>query len=435
MKLWQKEQQKATTAETTAFTVGNDRHFDLLLAPYDIQGTLAHIQMLHKVDLMNREDLDALSHELEAIMEEIKSGNFKISDEAEDIHSQIEYLLTQKLGEAGMRIHTARSRNDQVALDIKLYLRDAILSIRASLDTLFRLLQELSEKHKNALLPGYTHMQIGMPSSFGIWFGAWAECLVDDLELLAACYSVANKNPLGSGAGYGSSLPIDREETTKLLGFRTMHYNVAAAQMSRGRTERMLASGLAGIASTLGRMCMDICLFVGQNHGFISFPEELTTGSSIMPHKKNPDLFELVRGHCNRIQSLPNELSLLLTNLPSGYHRDIQLTKEILFPGIESLLDCIRILIHALPQMQVKDHILKDEKYKFLFSVEAVNALVNSGMSFREAYRQIGTQIQLDQFTAPAFEASTHTHSGSMGNLCNNQICKEWELVMDKFGV
>jgi argininosuccinate lyase len=433
MKLWEKKDVAAPTALTEAFTVGSDRDFDLLLAPYDVQGTIAHITMLYSVGLLSETDFKALLQELELIAADINSGNFHISPEAEDVHSQIEMMLTERLGEAGKRVHTGRSRNDQVALDIKLYLRAEILGIRSLVQELFGLLLSMSERYKHVLLPGYTHMQIAMPSSFGLWFGAWAECLVDDMELMAAAYAIANKNPLGSAAGYGSSFPLDRVQTTALLGFRSMHYNVVAAQLSRGRTEKVLAMAMSAIASTLGRMCMDICMYVGQNFGFLSFPESLTTGSSIMPHKKNPDIFELVRARCNRIQALPNELTLLLANLPSGYHRDLQLTKEILFPGIESLKDCLRILLHALPQAKPNEHILEDSKYDYLFSVEAVNELVQQGVSFRDAYKTVGGDVAQGTFSRPAFSVEMHKMAGAMGNLCNNEIQGLWDAVMEKF--
>lgn len=433
MKLWDKSGAASPTELTEAFTVGNDRDFDLLLAPYDVQGTIAHITMLHSVGLLSDADFHALHQALQQIAAEIAQGKFIIQDDVEDVHSQVELLLTQQLGEAGKRVHTGRSRNDQVALDIKLYLRYAITEIKGLSNELFDLLLLLSERYKDVLLPGYTHMQIAMPSSFGLWFSAWAECLIDDMEMLAGAYAVANKNPLGSAAGYGSSFPLDRQQTTELLGFRAMHYNVVAAQMSRGRTEKALAMALASIASTLGRMSMDICIYVGQNFGFLTFPESLTTGSSIMPHKKNPDIFELVRARCNRIQALPNEMALLLANLPSGYHRDLQLTKEILFPGIQSLKDCLRILLHALPQAKPNEHILDDPKYQYLFSVEAVNALVQQGFSFREAYKKVGQDIEQGTYRAPKFDATAHTHAGSVGNLCLDEIRGEWGRVMEKF--
>ncbi|MEO6830980.1 MAG: argininosuccinate lyase [Chitinophagaceae bacterium] len=433
MKIWDKGNNESASKWTQEFTVGRDREFDLLLAPYDVQASLAHASMLRQVGLLSEFDFEALENGLNKIAEEIALGTFKIDAECEDVHSQIEQILTERIGDAGKRLHTGRSRNDQVAVDIKLYLRDAICDIKAATAALFEELQKLSELHKEVLIPGYTHMQIGMPSSFGIWFGCWAECLIDDMEMLAAAYAIVNKNPLGSGAGYGSSFLLNRAETTRQLGFRTMDFNVAAAQLSRGRTEKMLAMALSCIASTLGRMATDICLFVGQNFGFLEFPDALTTGSSIMPHKKNPDIFELVRARCNRIQALPNELTILLANMPSGYHRDMQLTKEILFPAIGSLKACLDILGHALPQVKVKEDILDDPKYQYLFSVEAINKLVLNGLSFRDAYKQIGQEIGAGTYSAPGFSMDDHTLEGSMGKLCTQQIRQEWELVMKKF--
>jgi argininosuccinate lyase len=433
MKLWQKTGVASPTELVEHFTVGSDRDFDLLLAPFDVQGTIAHVTMLHSVGLLNDEDFSNLEQALRDIKVEIAEGKFSISPDVEDIHSQIELMLTERVGEAGKRVHTGRSRNDQVAVDIKLYLRSEIVSIKSLANELFTLLLSLSEQYKDVLLPGYTHMQIAMPSSFGLWFGAWAECLVDDMELLAAAYAITNKNPLGSAAGYGSSFPIDRQQTTELLRFGAMHYNVIAAQMSRGRTEKTVAMALASIASTLARMAMDICMYVGQNFGFLQFPESLTTGSSIMPHKKNPDIFELIRARCNRIQSTPNELTLLLANLSSGYHRDLQLTKEILFPDILTLNDCIRMLLHALPQAKPGTQILTDSKYQYLFSVEAVNKLVQSGLSFREAYQEVGFQIAHGSFTPTVFSVEEHTLVGSIGNLSNQHIQVLWQGVMRKF--
>ncbi len=388
-KLWSKEG-TATSALVERFTVGRDKEFDVLLAQYDVLGSLAHTEMLEAVGLLSKEDLVLIREGLQQILGEIRAGSFGIDKDVEDVHSQVEGLLTQRIGEAGKKIHSGRSRNDQVAVDIKLYLRAQVLAIKEEVSLLFQQLTGLSEKYKDKLLPGYTHLQIAMPSSFGLWFGAYAESLVDDLEMLAAAYQVVNKNPLGSGAGFGSSFPLDREMTTRLLGFRTLNYNSVYAQMSRGKAEKIVATGLASVAGTIGRLAMDCSLYINQNFGFISFPPELTTGSSIMPHKKNPDVFELIRAKCNRIQSTPNELSLLLANLPSGYHRDLQLTKEILFPAIDEGLTCLQMTRLMLDHVEVRDNILSDEKYKYLFSVEAVNRLVNEGVPFREAYRQVG---------------------------------------------
>lgn len=432
MKLWQKDGAAAVSALTERFTVGSDREWDLQLAKYDVAGTRAQSQMLHKVGLLSDADLTAVLAGLDQIDAEIERGAFRIADDVEDVHSQVELLLTERIGDAGKRIHTGRSRNDQVAVDIKLYLKDALLAILQGMDSLFGVLLELAQTHRAKLLPGYTHLQIGMPSSFGLWFGAWAECLCDDAEILAAAYAVVDKNPLGSGAGYGSSFPLDREETTRLLGFGSMQINVVAAQLGRGRAEKTVAMALAQIGGTLSRMCMDICLYMGQNFGFITFPDELTTGSSIMPHKKNPDIFELVRARSNRLQSLPNELALLQANLPSGYHRDMQLTKEILFPGLQSMQDCLDVLIYALPQIRVNGDILADPKYAYLFSVESVNGLVQQGQSFRDAYRAVGSEIADGKYAPPDFDPTTHTMAGGMGNLQLDALRASWHKVRSK---
>lgn len=432
MKLWQKDSTQISQL-VERFTVGNDKDFDILLARYDVLGSLAHTAMLAEVGLLTKEEKEIIHLELNHILKDIEQGSFIIEEHVEDIHSQIELLLTQRIGEAGKKIHSGRSRNDQVAVDLKLYLKEAIKEIKEATASLFEILITLSEQHKSKLLPGYTHLQIAMPSSFGLWFGAYAESLVDDMELLASVYKMTDKNPLGSGAGYGSSLPLNRTRTTELLGFGALHYNVVYAQMSRGKTEKFVAIGIAAIAATLARLSMDICLFMSQNFDFISFPAALTTGSSIMPHKKNPDIFELVRGKCNRLQSLPNELSLLLTNLPSGYHRELQLTKEIIFPGIETLKDCIAILNFSLPQIKVREHILEEEKYKYLFTVEAVNDLVNQGQSFREAYRSVGNQVEQGNFEYNHFDLNRHTHEGAIGNLCNDAIKEAMNKVLIQF--
>jgi argininosuccinate lyase len=432
MKLWQKGD-TLTTKLTEQFTVGRDREFDLLLAPYDVQGSLAHAEMLSEVGLMSQEDFQNVKSALEAISEEIALGDFRIDESTEDIHSQIESMLTERIGDAGKKIHSGRSRNDQVAVDIKLYLKDASIKLKNETEALCRLLLDLSDRYKDVLMPGYTHLQVAMPSSFGLWFGAYAECLTEDLEMLAGAFAVINKNPLGSGAGYGSSFPLDRSSTTQKLGFAEMHHNAIAAQMSRGRSEKMLGMAMSCIAGTLGRMSMDICLYNSQNFGFLQFPDELTTGSSIMPHKKNPDIFELVRGKCNRIQALPNELSLLATNLPSGYHREMQLTKEILFPGIELLSSCIEVLLMALPQAQPSEKILDDPRYRYIYSVEAVNKLVQKGIPFRDAYRQVGRDIGEGTFQYENFSVSEHTHEGSIGNLGNDKILEALERVGKKF--
>lgn len=432
MKLWQKE---ATSVSEIVekFTVGRDKEFDAVLAPYDVQGSMAHVKMLGEVGLMTKEEAAKAVEALQQIQQEISNGEFVIGEDVEDVHSQVEFLLTQRIGDIGKKIHSGRSRNDQVAVDIKLYLRAEVLTIKNEAKELFDLLLAQSEKYKNKLLPGYTHLQIAMPSSFGLWFGAYAESLVDDLEVLAAAYQVANKNPLGSGAGYGSSFPLNRELTTQLLNFSALNYNSVYAQMSRGKTEKIVAMGLSCIAATLSKLSMDCCLYLNQNFGFISFPSELTTGSSIMPHKKNPDVFELIRAKCNRIQSTPNELTLLLNNLPSGYHRDLQLTKEILFPAIEELKACIQLARLMLSNIEIKDNILADAKYKYLFSVEAVNELVNKGIPFREAYQQVGNQIENGAFNFDHTKGLHHTHEGSIGNLKNDAIESLMNEVLQKF--
>ena len=432
MKLWQKDNSSVNEL-IEKFTVGRDKEFDLLLAQYDVQGSIAHVKMLKDVGLMNEKDAADAVKGLEDILKEVLSGKFVIEEGIEDVHSQVEYLLTQRIGEAGKKIHSGRSRNDQVAVDLKLYLRAEVLAIKDEVKELFDLLISQSEKFKDKFLPGYTHLQIAMPSSFGLWFGAYAESLTDDMELLAAAYHVANKNPLGSGAGYGSSFPLNRTLTTELLQFGSLNYNSVYAQMSRGKTEKIVAIGISGVAATLSKLAMDACLYINQNFGFISFPNELTTGSSIMPHKKNPDVFELIRGKCNRIQSTPNELTLLINNLPSGYHRDMQLTKEILFPAIEELKACIQMTRLMLSNIRIKDNILDDEKYKYLFSVEAVNELVNKGISFRDAYRQVGNDIEQGKFNFDYKKQLHHTHEGSVGNLSNEGIVAQMEKVSAKF--
>lgn len=432
MKLWKKENTSVSEL-IEKFTVGRDKEFDLLLAKYDVQGSIAHVTMLGEVGLMTKEEAANAIEALKQIATEIEDSRFTIDENVEDVHSQVELLLTKRIGETGKKIHSGRSRNDQVAVDIKLYLRAEILNIKTEVKEFFDLLISLSEKFKDKLLPGYTHLQIAMPSSFGLWFGAYAESLVDDLEVLAAAYHITNKNPLGSGAGYGSSFSLNRFLTTKLLNFSTLNYNSVYAQMSRGKTEKIVAMGLSCIASTLSKLSMDCCLYLNQNFGFISFPSELTTGSSIMPHKKNPDVFELIRAKGNRIQSTPNELTLLLNNLPSGYHRDLQLTKEILFPAIEELKACLQLARLMLSNIEVKDTILADEKYKYLFSVEAVNELVNKGIPFREAYQQVGNQIEKDEFNFDSSKGLNHSHEGSIGNLCNEEIKTEMQKVLEKF--
>lgn len=431
MKLWSKET-TTTTAMIESFTVGRDREFDLLLAPFDVKGSIAHVTMLGENGMMTKEEADKAVAELKNILQEIESGNFSIDEGAEDIHSQVEFMLTQRIGDTGKMIHSGRSRNDQVAVDIKLFLRSILHDVKEDVLGLFDLLIEKSELHKNTLIPGYTHLQIAMPSSIGLWLGAYAESLVDDMEFLSAAWNISNKNPLGSGAGYGSSFPLNRTKTTELLNFKTLNFNSVYAQMSRGKTEKMVSTAIASVASTLGRLSMDCCLFMNQNFGFIFFPDELTTGSSIMPHKKNPDVFELIRAKCSRIQATPNELSLLINNLPSGYHRDMQLTKEILFPAINELRLCIEAMKLMLASISVRENILQDEKYKYLFSVEAVNELVNKGIPFRDAYAQIGNQINKGEFNYDTTKTLKHTHEGSISNLCNDKIKDEMREVASR---
>jgi argininosuccinate lyase len=429
MKLWQKD--KASLKEVELFTVGKDREMDMYLAAFDVLGSLAHTEMLESVGLLTKSELSQLQLELKAIYQQIKNGDFKLQDEVEDIHSQVELLLTQKLGDTGKKIHSARSRNDQVLVDVKLFLRNELEELVHTIQPFFELLQSQSEKYKNDLLPGYTHLQLAMPSSFGLWFGAYAESLVDDVTTIKAAYEVVNKNPLGSAAGYGSSFPINRQLTAQLLGFADLNYNVVYAQMGRGKAERIVAQSLANVADTLARLSMDACLYLNQNFGFISFPTELTTGSSIMPHKKNPDVFELIRSHCNRIKALPNEIMLMTTNLPSGYHRDLQLLKEHLFPAFKTLKDCIEIVGLMLSNIQVKENILQDEKYKYLFSVEEVNKLVNSGVPFRDAYKKVGVDIEAGNFSYTT--EIKHSHEGSIGNLCTEEIKEQMKKVTQSF--
>ena len=429
-KIWQKDNTK-TNDLVNKFTVGKDLDFDDRLAKYDVLGSIAHAKMLAEVGLIRLDEEQAIVAVLEEVLSEIEKGSFEIDKTAEDIHSQIETILIEKLGETGKKIHTARSRNDQVLTDIKLYLLDEIREITERTDSFFQILKDKANQHKNVLLPGYTHFQVAMPSSFGLWFVAYAESLVDDLELLFATKNIINKNPLGSAAGYGSSFPIDRESTTYKLDFRTLNYNVVYAQMTRGKSEKLLANSLSVLAGTLSKFSYDVCLYLSQNFDFISFPKEFTTGSSIMPHKKNPDIFELVRARCNRIQGLPNELILLTNNLPSGYHRDLQLTKEILFPAIDSLKECLEILIYTLPNIEVKDNILDDEKYKYIFSVEKINEKVKNGKSFRDAYIQIGQEIENGVFEYD-YKELHHSHQGSLGNLCLDEIEYQFNKVRYK---
>ncbi len=432
-KIWQKAASKNTehSAIVEKFTVGNDVAFDYVLAEFDVLGSLAHCEMLHSIGLLTSEEWIAIEIELKNILNEIAKGNFTIEPGIEDIHSQVEHLLIQRIGETGKKIHSGRSRNDQVLTDLKLYLKSEIKEIVGKTETLFNTLIQLSNQHKTTLLPGYTHLQIAMPSSFGLWFGAYAESLVDDMELLLAAYNVTNKSPLGSGAGYGSSFPLDRELTADLLGFKTLNVNSVYAQMTRGKSDKVLAMAMSGISATLSKFAYDMCLYLNQNFGFITFPDTLTTGSSIMPHKKNPDVFEIVRARTNRIQALPNELTLLTNNLPSGYHRDFQLTKEGLFPAIQSLKDCLEMFNFMLKHIEIKTDIVQDSKYDYMFSVESVNREVLDGVPFREAYKNIGIAIEND-FFEPNYNVQ-HSHLGSIGNLGNVQIAMAFAKIKRQF--
>ncbi len=418
MKLWDKG--FSTDKKIDHFTVGNDRELDLVLAKYDVIASKAHAKMLGKIGLLTPSEVDDLVAELNLIAKTIDNGSFTIEDTFEDMHSKIEFLLIQKLGDTGKKIHTARSRNDQVLVAMHLYLKNELSEIKQQTKTLFDLLLNLADKYKTVLLPGYTHLQIAMPSSFGLWFSAYAESLIDDLYFIEAAYKIADQNTLGSAAGYGSSFPVDRTFTTKEMGFETLKYNVVAAQMGRGKVEKATAFGISSIAATLSKMAMDICLYMSQNFNFISFPDELTTGSSIMPHKKNPDVFELVRGKCNKLQAVPNQLTLIINNLPSGYHRDLQLVKEVIVPAIQDIKACIEILTFSLREIKVNETILEDSKYDYLFSVDTLNELVLSGMPFRDAYKKMGKEINEGTFS-PKRDIK-HTHEGSLGNLCLNEI-------------
>ncbi|MDE5653510.1 MAG: argininosuccinate lyase [Muribaculaceae bacterium] len=415
------------------YTVGADRELDLRLARYDVQGSIAHIRMLESIGLLKSEELVVLLPALEDIAATIDRGEFVIEDGVEDVHSQVELMLTARLGDVGKKIHSGRSRNDQVLVDLKLFLRDELKRIAVAVERLFSRLIELSDKYKDYLMPGYTHLQVAMPSSFGLWFGAYAESFTDDMELLIAAYNIANQNPLGSAAGYGSSFPLNREMTTELLGFERPHYNVVAAQMSRGKTERAVAVAIAALASTLGHMAMDVCMWMCSNFGFVRFPDNLTTGSSIMPHKKNPDVFEIMRGKCNRLQSLPNELALLTANLPLGYNRDLQLMKDILFPASDQLIESLEMADFMLEHIEVNDHILDDPKYDYIFTVEDVNRLVLEGVPFRDAYRQVGEQVQRGEYS-PSRNVN-HTHLGSIGNLANDRIAEKMQNAMRRMKI
>lgn len=429
MQLWAKDIPVNHLIEN--FTTGKDRELDLLLAKYDVLGSIAHITMLQTINLLTIDELSILKNELLKIYAEIEAGQFKIEPNVEDIHSQIEFLLTARLGEVGKKIHSGRSRNDQVLVDLKLFYREEIELLTHRIADLFALLQSQSEKYKSFLLPGYTHFQVAMPSSFGLWFGAYAESLVDDLHSLSAAYKVANKNPLGSAAGYGASFPLNRTLTTQLLGFDDLNYNVVYAQITRGKADLIIASSLASVAYTLNKLATDVVLYVCQNFDFMAFPEELMEGSSIMPHKKNPDVFELIRAKTNKLKALPNDIALLTTNMPSGYHRDWQILKEFILPAFEELNQCILLTIAMLKEAKPKQNIVQDEKYKYMFSVERVNELVLSGLPFRDAYKQVGKEIENGTFEAKT--DFTHTHEGSVGNLCNAEISAMFDKVKADF--
>ena len=429
MKLWQKASKLDKKVEQ--FTIGQDQQLDLILAEFDVLGSIAHSKMLQKVGLLSQKEAQSLVSELKKIYSQIKTDDFQIANGIEDVHSQIEFLLTKQLGEIGRRIHTGRSRNDQILLDLRLFIRHELQNIVKHTQTLFNRLISLSENHKDVLMPGYTHLQIAMPSSFGLWFAAFAESLIDDLIQLQAAFRVINKNPLGSAAGYGSSLPIDRGMTTRLLGFDSMNYNVVYAQMGRGKTEKVVSNALSSLAQTLAKLSMDVSLYLGENYGFISLPEILFTGSSIMPHKKNPDVFELIRAKCNKLLALPNEIQLIINNLPSGYHRDFQILKENFIPAFKDIKDCLIMMDYMLGNIEVNEEILSDDKYQYLFSVEAVNSLVKKGIPFRDAYQQVAQAIEAGKFKYG--DPITSSHEGSIGNLCNEQIGAEMEAVLKQF--
>lgn len=424
MKIWQKN--ISSTVEVDRFTVGADREMDLQLAKADVLGSLAHTRMLESISLMSSEELSEVQRELKGIYAEIEQGSFTIEDGAEDVHSQVEAMLSQRIGETGKKIHSGRSRNDQVLVDLRIYLRREIYEITAVTKQLFDRLITLAAEHSNVLMPGYTHLQIAMPSSFGLWFSAYAESLTDDLQMVQAAYRITNRNPLGSAAGYGSSFPLDRTMTTELLGFESMCYSAVYAQMGRGKTERILAQAISSIAATLAKFALDNCLYLSQNFAFISYPAELTTGSSIMPHKKNPDVWEIMRGKCNLLQGLPNQIAMMTTNLPSGYHRDLQLLKEVLFPALSTIKDCMLMADYMLRHITVREGILDDSKYDYIFSVEVVNNMVLSGIPFRDAYRRIGLDIENGSYRPD--RNVRHTHEGSIGNLCLDKI----DALMDQ---
>ncbi len=428
-KLWEKNVQ--VNAEIDRFTVGRDRELDLYLAKHDVLGSMAHITMLESIGLLKKDELDVLLEELKQIYATAEKGEFVIEDGIEDVHSQVELMLTRKLGDIGKKIHSGRSRNDQVLVDLKLFTREQLKQVAEAVETLFQVLIAQSNKYKDILMPGYTHLQIAMPSSFGLWFGAYAESLVDDMLFLQAAYKVCNRNPLGSAAGYGSSFPLDREMTTRLLGFDSMNYNVVYAQMGRGKMERNVAFALASIAGTVSKMAFDACMFSCQNFGFVKLPDECTTGSSIMPHKKNPDVFELTRAKCNKIQSLPQQIMMIMNNLPSGYFRDLQIIKEVFLPAFGELLDCLQMSAYIMERIKVNEHILDDDKYLYMFSVEEVNRLAAEGMPFRDAYKKVGLDIEAGKFTHA--KEVHHIHAGSIGNLCNDKIEALMNQVMNGF--
>jgi argininosuccinate lyase len=429
MKLWEKD--FLVQPQIDAFTVGKDREMDLLLAKYDVLGSLAHIQMLESIQLISKNELDVLSTALKNIYQDIEKGLFKMEDDVEDVHSQIELLLTKSLGDIGKKIHSGRSRNDQVLVDLRLFFRAELQEIVRLMELVFHGFQEQSEEHKDVLMPGYTHFQVAMVSSFGLWFGAYAESLTEDLALLESVFNIVNHNPLGSAAGYGSSFPLNRKMTTELLGFEDLSYNVIHAQMGRGKSELFIAFALASLATTLGKFSMDVVLYSSQNYHFLTLPKEYTTGSSIMPHKKNPDVFELLRGKCNLLQALPGQVSMLINNLPAGYHRDFQLLKEVIFPAIHNMKECLEMIAFVLPQLKIHNNLLDDPKYAYLFTVEKVNELVLDGIPFRDAYKQVGEMVEKNEFI-PGDKIS-HVHEGSIGQLCNKEIFQKWKMVKDRF--
>ena len=429
MKLWEKD--FLVQPQIDAFTVGKDREMDLLLAKYDVLGSLAHIQMLESIQLISKNELEVLSASLKNIYQDIEKGLFKMDDDVEDVHSQIELLLTKSLGDIGKKIHSGRSRNDQVLVDLRLFFRAELQEIVRLMELIFHGFQEQSEQHKDVLMPGYTHFQVAMVSSFGLWFGAYAESLTEDLSLLESVFNIVNHNPLGSAAGYGSSFPLNRKMTTELLGFEDLSYNVIHAQMGRGKSELFIAFALASLATTLGKFSMDVVLYSSQNYHFLTLPKEYTTGSSIMPHKKNPDVFELLRGKCNLLQALPGQVSMLINNLPAGYHRDFQLLKEVIFPAIRNMKECLEMIAFVLPQLKIHDNLLDDPKYAYLFTVEKVNELVLEGVPFRDAYKQVGEMVEKNEFV-PGNKIS-HVHEGSIGQLCNKEIFQKWKMIKDRF--